>query len=268
MYMSENKKIIKHPLGKTFFTFFLYGVLYVVLVNVKGIFTQGVIVLGNEYVFSDALDILIGFFVLILYWGLHRKDLKDFFIVRRTGKGLLMGWSLLLVGSTMWFINFIQGIPQGNFFVALIMGIAPGFCEEVIFRIIPISTIQRLPAQNKKQALLITYLVSGMGFGLVHAFNVLIGADPVSTMLQVLYAVGMGLLFGGLYLLTGNLWVTVILHSFLDFASFMSASGQEAGGVLKESNNWLSNVVILIYTVLIYINAFLIWRKMKEKKIF
>ncbi len=107
-----------------------------------------------------------------------------------------------------------------------------------------------------------------MGFGLVHAFNVLIGADPVSTMLQVLYAVGMGLLFGGLYLLTGNLWVTVILHSFLDFASFMSASGQEAGGVLKESNNWLSNVVILIYTVLIYINAFLIWRKMKEKKIF
>ena len=265
--MSE-KKICKHPLGKTFLTFFLYGILYVVLVNVKGLFEGGRTFLGSTYAFSNIFDILIGILILMLYWVLHRKDLKDFFTVKKTGKGLLMGWSLLFLGFSMWFLNFIQGVPQGNVIVALIMGIAPGFCEELLFRIIPISTIKRLPAKNKKKALFITYLVSGMGFGLIHAFNVLVGADPVNTIIQVLYAVGIGLLFGGLYLITSNLWVTVILHSFLDFASLLTVSGQQTGGVLEEANNWQSNVLILIYTGLIYINAFLVWRKMKEEKIF
>lgn len=267
--MSEKKKrSTKHPLGKTFLTFFLYGVLYVVLVNVKGMFVGDIRILGSEYAFSNLLDILIGIFVLILYWALHRKELGDFFTVKKIGKGLLMGWSLLFLGCSMLILNFIQGVPMGNFVVALLMGIAPGFCEELLFRIIPFSTIKRLPAGNIRKALFITYLVTGMGFGLIHAFNVLVGANPVSTMIQVLYAIAIGLVFGGIYLITNNLWITILLHSFVDFSSLLTASGQETGGVLEEANNWQSNVLILIYTVLIYVNAFLVWRKMKEEKIF
>lgn len=264
--MSE-KKITKHPLRKTFLTFFLYGILYVVLVNVKGLFEGGRTFLGSQYAFSNIFDILIGILILMLYWGLHRKDLKDFFTVKNTGKGLLTGWSLWFLCFSMWFLNFIQGIPQENVIVALIRGL-PRFCEELLFRIIPISTIKRLPAKNKEKALFITYLVSGMGFGLIHAFNVLIGADPGNTIIQVLYAVGMGLLFGGIYLITNNLWITVILHSFVDFASFLPVTERQTGSVLEEANNWQSNVVILIYTVLIYVNAYMVWRKMREEKIF
>ncbi len=264
----KKKKDIKNPLTKTILTWILYWILYMILVTIQGLLDHGEVVFGVTGFMTNLRFLFIGIMILVLYWLLHRKEMPGFLSVKNTGKGLLMGWSLLLISFFIMLSDFVQKFPLGNFFAAVVMGISPGLCEEVMFRIIPLSTVRRLPGKNKQKALFITYLMTGIAFGLIHAFNVLVGADRLNSLIQVLYAVGIGLLFAGIYLLTNNLWIGIILHSLVDFAGLITVSDQQAGGVLEESRNLLSNAIVLIFTVIIYINAFLVWRKMKEEKIF
>ncbi len=71
-------------------------------------------------------------------------------------------------------------------------------------------------------------ILSGVLFGAAHAVNVL-GAAPLGVLIQVVVASVLGMLMAAIYFRTGNLWVTIFLHGYMDFASLLG-TGLFVGG--------------------------------------
>ncbi|MBY9014476.1 MAG: CPBP family intramembrane metalloprotease [Candidatus Lokiarchaeota archaeon] len=92
--------------------------------------------------------------------------------------------------------------------------IRPGLWEEVAFRGVVI------PLLSKKYKKIFTILISGVIFGLAHAFNIigvlLSGGDHIYTLFQVIYTTLIGFSMGYMYLKTKSLLPSIIYHYLID----------------------------------------------------
>ena len=114
-------------------------------------------------------------------------------------------------------------------FYTLGLSLMSGLCEETAFRAVPLSFLMRgNPSDRRIPAAL---LFSAVCFALIHLTNLLAGADPGSTLVQTAAAMGIGLLFGAVFLRCGSLWPTVVLHTANNLLGLLNASDQ-AGGLL------------------------------------
>lgn len=199
--------------------------------------------------------------VLLIYLVVYRKSISfsSFFSSHGTGRGIILGWSVLLISVFTLICNLISHMAFGSVWKALLLGMTPGITEEIFCRIIPLSIVMKSP--NRKKLMLPSVLFSGLIFGLSHMINFFSGADFVTTLFQVLYAAGTGLLFGLIYITTGNLWITVILHSITDVVFFLGADVQLTGGVLSQNTAFSDGIFYLIYAVLYIVNAYFVFRK-------
>lgn len=93
-----------------------------------------------------------------------------------------------------------------------------GFLEELIFRGFLFKALCR---DNLKQAI----LISSLTFGIGHIVNLLNGAEVVSTLLQVCYAVAVGFLFTYIFHTSGSLWVCILVHGVFNSLSVFSGEG-------------------------------------------
>lgn len=232
-------------------TMVMYGSLDHVKVNNLGLGNTGTELLGFVI-------------VLLLFWLIFRKDLRGFFNVRRFGVSLLLGWSIL-VATAFILLSSILEQDYGNFGAALLMGMRPGIGEEVLFRVIPICLVMR--SKDRERLIVPAIAFTSILFGMVHGINIFSGADPISTLFQITYASCIGFLFAVIYLKTGNMWITMFLHTIMDTASFLSASTQSEGGVLTQGVDVASVVFLLVCTVLFFVNAFLLYRKTSKAEI-
>ena len=100
----------------------------------------------------------------------------------------------------------------------LILGLAPAIFEEVVFRGI---FIHNLKASGKSDmaALLIPALI----FGLIHLTNAVNG-QIAQALLQTGYAIVVGLVFGAIYIRTGDLLSVIIAHAAVDITNRVFAS--------------------------------------------
>ena len=101
----------------------------------------------------------------------------------------------------------------------LILGLAPAIFEEVVFRGI---FIHNLKASGKSDmaALLIPALI----FGLIHLTNAVNGDIP-QALVQTGYAVVVGLVFGAIYIKTGDLFSVILAHAAVDITNRVFGSG-------------------------------------------
>lgn len=207
---------------------------------------------------------------IILIWHVFwfRDELHHFFSAKHFGKGFLIGWGVVAVPILLFAMRILSiaygEVEMGNPILAIIYGFAPGLGEEVIFRIIPISIAMR--SRNKK-VITIVLVVTSLMFGLIHGGNILVGADPVQTLMQVIYATGLGLTFAAIYLRTGNIWIMIFVHTFTDFVSYMGLSSQESGGVLADKADMVTIIYLSILSVIFFVNAFVAFRKSKREEI-
>lgn len=74
-------------------------------------------------------------------------------------------------------------------------------------------------------------IVSSVLFGLLHTVNVLAGADPAASMVQVGYAAAMGFGFAAVTLRTGAIWPLVIIHALIDLTGFLTTDGTVSTGL-------------------------------------
>ncbi len=235
-----------------------------------GILIGRILFRGVDWV-SPVPSALVGIGIYLLFLVLHwlrlrrKEDVQHFWELRRTGAGLLLGWSILATGIATAVINWTAGQEYGNPAIALLLGLEPGIKEEILFRIVPISLAMR--SRRRKELVVPVFVFSGLLFGLTHGLNLLVGADPVNTLIQVIYATGIGFLFAAIYLRTGNLWITVLLHSLFDAVYFLDAAAQQGGGVLSEAGSASANAIILVFAALYYLNAFCIFRKSKREEV-
>ena len=107
----------------------------------------------------------------------------------------------------------LPGTASYGWFILVYM-LIPGIWEEVAFRGVAIPMLQKKYTQTT------TIVISGLVFGLAHSFNVilviLIGADPIVTLFQVIYATLFGFAFGYMFIKTKSLLPGMILHYTID----------------------------------------------------
>lgn len=115
--------------------------------------------------------------------------------------------------------------------------------EETLFRF-AILGILFYAWRNFNQRLPWALVTSSVLFGLVHLMNV--GPQQWEmTVIQALSAAGIGLFFATVYVYTGQLWLTMIMHFLLDWTAFM-ASGTVLMTGKVTMYDWLSTVIELV----------------------
>lgn len=122
-----------------------------------------------------------------------------------------------------------------------------GFAEEILFRSFLIKAII-----NKSATAAI--LISSTAFGIIHIFNLLYGADVITTLAQVIYATALGLMFSMFFYKTNNILPCVICHSIINITNTFLPSN-------------LSNVQLYIgWIAFILPSVFYTWYLYKTKK--
>ena len=96
-------------------------------------------------------------------------------------------------------------------------------------------------------------LVSGVLFGAAHLSN-LLGSAPFGVLMQCVFAASLGVMLAAIYFRTGNLWVTVFLHSAMDIAAMLIGGLYGTTSVAEsvsgyDASRLLSVAVYLIPTV-------------------
>ena len=190
-------------------------------------------------------QIITGILMLLLFKFWFRKDRNHFTYKVEKGKireGLLLGLPLLTTAALNLLGGELVNTP-GMILLALLMGFTPGFVEEVTNRILPVANLMRVWKDPKKIPAVIT--VTGAVFGLIHLTNLLVGASPLLTVLQVVFAFGAGALFAAVYLRTGSMLGIIVYHTVIDFTAFLNASLYETGGVLTQTTEIPVESIIL-----------------------
>ena len=76
-------------------------------------------------------------------------------------------------------------------------------------------------------------LVSGIVFGLIHATNVLAGADPMQTLFQVIASVGVGIFFAAVYIRCGSILPCMFYHVLHDIIAIAAESNVAENGIMS-----------------------------------
>ena len=185
-------------------------------------------VAGNTTKVASGIGAALGALIAAgIYKFLFRRRFEGYLVKGGLKIGLMMLAPFLVfhyIGSVVSWITF--GI--GSVSLAFLKALAPGFGEEIAFRGLGIANYMRT-IRNEKSIPVIFWL-SSIVFGLVHLLNAFVGGDPVAVAIQSVYAIGVGMLFGAVYLRTGNLWPTILGHFSVDFLEFIRGDlGANAG---------------------------------------
>ncbi len=133
---------------------------------------------------------------------------------------------------------------------AICTAITAGFVEEVLFRGLLIAPMLRNDLNKKR--IMTALLVSSAVFGLVHGSNVLAGAPVDSSIMQVGSSFALGIVFGAIFLCTGNLWMSVLLHTLHDIVAFSNVGATTDQGVISQGitlGSWIDLALCTVFAI-------------------
>ena len=148
-------------------------------------------------------------------------------------------------------------------FKAITMGLSAGFGEETMFRLLALALIMRYVKRSKR---LVAVILLSVIFGLMHLGNILEGADMLMSLIQVIHATFLGLLFSELFLMTGSVIFPIFAHGLFDYICFVTDPYLSAEGILTQQYNTGRLVYDIIVAVIIGIFAFYLLSKNKMAK--
>ena len=152
-----------------------------------------------------------------------------------------------------WLLNVMD---HGLFFrataLSAVMALSAGFGEEAIFRglAVPIG-MRYLRGRNK---ILITAIVTSVVFGLSHLGNAKGG--NVIGIVQAVAAIGSGLLYAAIFLRTGSVMVTIVMHFLIDWMYFVTNPALQNG---EMANMGVTTAVIISCIVDLSMSAAGLW---------
>lgn len=234
-----------------------YGILLVFGSNIAGLLYQTLFYGKYNTMFISEIVLLIFALVMLAV----RKRLN---ILKPQGKSIIYGIKRgipIFVVSLISLMSSVTGIMGENLNIPnlislIILAITIGMAEEFFFRGFIQGEIVDAYGKSRKQVI-ISVVVSGVIFGLVHLTNALSGQDIITTLMQVLQASSLGILLGSIYFITKNIWSVVFLHAFYDFAIMLS----EVNSYKDCINSTDISTVMLIFTLvvsLIYVVIYLV----------
>jgi len=137
-------------------------------------------------------------------------------------------------------LNLAFGVEIGNPVQAgilLLIALLVGFVEEGFFRGLMFQALRHV---GPWQTIILTSLL----FGVTHALNVLTGRNPLDAVLQIGYAIAIGIGCGALVWRTGIIWPLVLGHAFTDFASFIQPAALQ---LTPAANNLILLAIIVVF---------------------
>lgn len=153
----------------------------------------------------------------------------DSFKSKKFFKGILCGIALVAIQAFALAVQFAEAVsgdhawkPWYLILLGIISVIGIGIREESFFR----ATIQNILAKKyggSVKGVWLTAIVSALIFGLIHAFNIFAGVEPLPAVIQAITNVGIGLFFAALYLRSGNFWTLVAVHALTDTAGLFES---------------------------------------------
>lgn len=238
-----------------------YGILLVFGSNIAGLLYQTLFYGKYNTMFISELVILL-FALIMLLLG------KRLSILKPCGKSIIYGIKRgipIFVVSLISLFSSLTGILGEklnipNLISLIILAITIGMAEEFFFRGFIQGEIVDAYGKSRKQVI-ISVVVSGVIFGLVHLTNALSGQDIITTLMQVLQASSLGILLGSIYFITKNIWSVVFLHAFYDFAIMLSEVNSYKDCINSTDISMImlifTFVVSLIYVVIYLVGAYL-----------
>lgn len=185
-------------------------------------------------------------------------------ILKPTGNKKLIPLLLALPGfiiavNNFPFVSFFANDCGINFNLSSIITFAviclgTGFFEEMAFRGCAFTLLLKSRTQSKSKIFLAIFL-SSVVFGAVHFVNIFFGASPMSVILQIGYSALIGALCSMVLLLTGNIWLCVLLHSIYNFCGGLV--DRVGYGVLWTSEQMsftaIIAVIVAVYFVVLFV---------------
>lgn len=183
--------------------------LYVVLFSIADSISAD---LGTDKIITAPLGVMMAVFLVVWIiknglsekYGLHKIKI-DY------GKYLYFLPLVVIASTNLWGGVALQlSVLETVLYVVSMLCV--GFIEEVIFRGF---LFKALCIKNVKRAI----IISSLTFGLGHIVNLLNGAQVLSTMLQITYAVAIGFLFTIIFYKSKSLIPCIITHSVINSLS-------------------------------------------------
>ncbi|WP_201306908.1 CPBP family intramembrane glutamic endopeptidase [Companilactobacillus farciminis] len=234
----------------------------VISMSTLSIVTYGTILYFNPFIslitnssFLGGITFMILIIVLMTRWG------YGFPKMRLSNNVNWLVLSLVLLFS-LWFVlwnafgsgNILTSFFHFNFLGVnlkpqyILSGLEAGIAEELLFRY-AFLTILLVALKNSHYQIFWAAIISSLCFGLLHLGNLSAGQNLASTIEQVVFAFGMGLLMCGIYLYTDLFYLPVIIHFLLDTLVF-SVSGELMSRKVTTADNILTIIETLVFIII------------------
>ena len=212
----------------------IWIVLYVVLLSVADSISAS---LGTAKLITAPLCILMTAF--LFFWVKKNNFMEKYGLCKFGGsiKKYLFFLPLMILCSTNLWNGVTMNLSLLETILYIISMLCVGFLEELIFRGF---LFRAMCKDNVKSAI----IVSSITFGIGHIVNLLNGAELLSTLLQICYAIAMGFLFTILFYYGKSLIPCIISHSVINS---LSVFGVESGKTLD-----IITAIVLIVVSLTY----------------
>ena len=256
-------KILDKPITSTI-AFILFD--FIIISFFSGIF-DGILrviipSLGNAGIDGIATIVVAIFFFLIYRWYMRDK-LQNLI----STKNLKLALILLIPTLILVIGNFISNYIEGNFvfnIIVIIAGFGPGILEEVVFRGFIISNLMRL-RKNKNLSIYLIVALSAIPFGLIHIVNIVVGANVSYSILQSFFAICLGIILAAVYLRTGNLIGSIIIHSLIDIAGLANSDlfSTKIAGLISQAPSSFEYIFTISISIFLLILGLYYIRKEK-----
>lgn len=233
-----------------------YGMLLVYGSNIAGVIYNTLFFGKYNTMFISEIALLLFVLVVLIIRkriGILTFKGKKFWYSVKRGMPILVISLIVLVGNLLGLVGSEVNIP--NLCSLIILAITVGMAEEFFFRGFIQNEITDIYGNNRKQVI-ISVVISGVIFGLVHISNIF-SQDVITTLMQVLQASALGILLGSVYFITKNIWAVVFLHGFYDFAIMIG----EVNSYKDCINSADVSIIMLIFTLfvsLVYVFIYLV----------
>lgn len=190
----------------------IWIVLYVVLLSMADSFSAD---LGTEKLITAPLCVVMTGF--LFFWVKKNNLMEKYGLCKFKGnlKKYLFFLPLFILCSTNLWNGVTLNISPLESLLYVISMLCVGFLEELIFRGF---LFRAMCKDNVKSAI----IVSSITFGIGHIVNLLNGAELLSTLLQVCYAIAIGFLFTIIVYYGKSLIPCIISHSVVNSLSAFS----------------------------------------------
>ena len=214
----------------------------------------------NLNLISEIVLLLFSLLVLVIRKRLNilKPKSKNFIASLKRGVPILVIAILVLISNLITITGESLNIP--NFISLVLFAITIGMAEEFFFRGFVQEEIVNAYGSTRKQVI-ISIVISGIIFGVVHLSNALGNQGIITTVMQVFQASSLGILIGSIYYVTKNIWSVVFLHSFYDFAILLGEVNTYkdcvSGDDISTAMLIFTLVGTLVYSIIYLVGAYL-----------